>query len=242
MPANFNADRFDFRRPVQLAEVVELLPAPTHAVQVRYALVMPNFIACMKCRGPIAVNVNFCPACGMRRGGSHGKGMGVGVGLALGGVFAVVIGVAKIKAGDEKAVAPSSNPRRSSLVADAAVEVAIPTLPTTIEKIMALIKKSNMPGGGTLDVDQFDTNGIKYTFRADGHGSRGESQAISDALVRLTLKELVAHGFDPKAEMLSVVAHVHYAAEASVTGREQVRVFGKSSYDWNDDRVVWTAE
>ena len=36
MPANFNASRFDFRRPVQLAEGVELLPRPTHEVQVRY--------------------------------------------------------------------------------------------------------------------------------------------------------------------------------------------------------------
>jgi hypothetical protein len=75
---------------------------------------------------------------------------------------------------------------------------------------------------------------VYYADMSDGQNS----QLITHTTVQIGINWLAEHGFDPFEEWIGITCR-GYFRETGATGQSQLRTWGYSEYDWNNDFIAW---
>jgi hypothetical protein len=75
---------------------------------------------------------------------------------------------------------------------------------------------------------------VYYTDMSDGQNS----QLITYTAVQIVINWLAEYGFDPFEEWIGITCR-GYFRETGATGQSQLRTWGYSEYDWNNDFIIW---
>lgn len=101
------------------------------------------------------------------------------------------------------------------------------------------------PGWGSFEVRQADLTGIGqvavtlvYSEKPSGYR---QVEQDTTKVVRAVLAWLVSQGKEPAKQWISVIASAQMR-EAGETGQALVRIFGRSSYDFNNDQISFTKD
>jgi hypothetical protein len=72
--------------------------------------------------------------------------------------------------------------------------------------------------------------------------SMRQVQEVTDTSCQAIVDKLMALGINPRKEMIAVFVHARRPEQAaSPTGEAQVRVYGKSMYDFSSDKITFKA-
>lgn len=194
---------------------------------------MGKLATCRTCKNEIASSANTCPKCGASNKRSKAKlVVGVVGGLALLGAILP----SKKEESATAAPAPSSG-------ASVAVKKAGPfTQEQLVEKLKAQVEGGNLFNVGRVEFTEFQDQDISMRFRYESGKamSANEAEVIAVGLVTLTVKELVAAGYNPRENTMHVSAMpIQSVDQKTITGQSQYRMYGIALYSPYKDEVSY---
>ena len=208
-----------------------------------------KFIQCPDCKKEISTRETKCPYCGKFISGYHKMSplmqkvfkiiiVPVGILLLL-LLFAVFVPEKKQEA--EQAVKEEAAQLNIEQIEAPVVEEVIDETPfrEALQKASQRIVKDKY-GPVVIELKlKKDMYRVWLVYKKDPIPIY-TAETLSRLGVKAVIDELMKQGRDPNKEWISIYARVHtLPVEKSVTGKDQVRIYGVASYDFLTDKIEW---